>query len=59
MGAVLLDEFHERNLDGDLALALALDSKASGVAPDLRCARLLALAWAAAMQPVPASVCTP
>ncbi|MGQ3164968.1 MAG: hypothetical protein ACT6T3_22370, partial [Agrobacterium sp.] len=25
VGAILFDEFHERNLDADLALALALD----------------------------------
>ena len=35
IGAVLLDEFHERSLDADLALALALDAKA-GLREDLR-----------------------
>jgi ATP-dependent helicase HrpB len=34
VGAVLFDEFHERSLDTDLGLALALD--AQGVRPDLR-----------------------
>ena len=29
VGAVLFDEFHERRLDGDLALALALESRAA------------------------------
>ena len=35
VAAVLFDEFHERSLDGDLALALALESQA-GLRPDLR-----------------------
>ncbi|KAL6757442.1 ATP-dependent helicase HrpB [Haematococcus lacustris] len=35
VGAILFDEFHERNLDADLALALALDLQAS-TRPDLR-----------------------
>ncbi|MGQ0455710.1 MAG: ATP-dependent helicase HrpB [Hyphomicrobium sp.] len=35
IGAVLFDEFHERSLDADLGLALALDARAS-VRPDLR-----------------------
>src|SRR3954471_6044264 len=35
VAAVLFDEFHERSLDGDLALALALESQAS-LRPDLR-----------------------
>ncbi|HTN99057.1 MAG TPA: ATP-dependent helicase HrpB [Microthrixaceae bacterium] len=35
VGAVLLDEFHERSLDSDLALALLLDSRAA-LRPDLR-----------------------
>jgi len=34
VGAVLFDEFHERSLDGDLGLALALD--AAALRPDLR-----------------------
>ena len=34
IGAVLFDEFHERSLDGDLGLALALD--ATALRPDLR-----------------------
>ena len=34
VAAVLFDEFHERSLDGDLGLALALD--ASALRPDLR-----------------------
>ena len=34
ISAVLLDEFHERSLDADLALALALDAQA--LRPDLR-----------------------
>jgi len=35
VAAVLFDEFHERSLDGDLALALALEAQA-GLRPDLR-----------------------
>ena len=35
IAAVLFDEFHERNLDGDLGLALALDAQ-SALRPDLR-----------------------
>ncbi len=35
VAAVLFDEFHERSLDGDLGLALALDAQ-SGLRPDLR-----------------------
>ncbi|MBW8785596.1 MAG: ATP-dependent helicase HrpB, partial [Novosphingobium sp.] len=35
VAAVLFDEFHERSLDGDLALALALETQAS-LRPDLR-----------------------
>jgi ATP-dependent helicase HrpB len=35
IGAVLLDEFHERSLDADLALALALDCQ-RGLREDLR-----------------------
>ncbi|MDQ7248798.1 ATP-dependent helicase HrpB [Dongia sedimenti] len=35
VAAILFDEFHERSLDGDLALALALESQA-GLRPDLR-----------------------
>jgi ATP-dependent helicase HrpB len=35
VAAILFDEFHERTLDGDLALALALESQA-GLRPDLR-----------------------
>lgn len=35
IAAILFDEFHERSLDGDLALALALESQAS-LRPDLR-----------------------
>lgn len=35
VGAVLFDEFHERSLDADLALALALDSQ-RGLRDDLR-----------------------
>jgi ATP-dependent RNA helicase HrpB len=35
IGAVLFDEFHERSLDADLGLALALDSQ-SGLREDLR-----------------------
>jgi ATP-dependent helicase HrpB len=35
VAAILFDEFHERALDGDLALALALESQAS-LRPDLR-----------------------
>lgn len=35
VGAILFDEFHERHLQGDLALALALDAQSS-VRPDLR-----------------------
>jgi ATP-dependent helicase HrpB len=35
IAAVLFDEFHERSLDGDLGLALALDAQ-SGLRPDLR-----------------------
>jgi ATP-dependent helicase HrpB len=35
VGAVLLDEFHERSLDADLALALALDVQ-RGLRPELR-----------------------
>lgn len=35
IGAVLFDEFHERSLDADLGLALALDSQA-GLREDLR-----------------------
>ena len=38
VGAVLFDEFHERNVDADLALALCLDAQALG-RPDLRCVR--------------------
>jgi ATP-dependent helicase HrpB len=34
VGALLFDEVHERNLEGDLGLALALD--AQGLRPDLR-----------------------
>lgn len=37
VGLVIFDEFHERHLHGDLALALALDS-AQGFAEDLRIA---------------------
>ena len=40
VGAVLFDEFHERNLDSDLALALCLDSQQLA-RPDLRCAHSL------------------
>ena len=35
IGAVLFDEFHERRLESDLGLALALDAQA-GLRPDLR-----------------------
>lgn len=35
VGAVLFDEFHERSLEGDLGLALALDAQA-GLRDDLR-----------------------
>ncbi len=35
IGAVLFDEFHERSLDADLGLALALDAQGS-VRGDLR-----------------------
>lgn len=35
VSAVLFDEFHERSLEADLALALALDAQA-GLRPDLR-----------------------
>jgi len=35
VGALLFDEFHERNLHSDLGLALALDAQA-GLRPDLR-----------------------
>jgi ATP-dependent helicase HrpB len=35
VAAILFDEFHERSLDGDLALALALESQ-QGLRPDLR-----------------------
>lgn len=35
VGAVLFDEFHERGLDSDLALALCLDAQAA-LRPDLR-----------------------
>ncbi|MCB1520365.1 MAG: ATP-dependent helicase HrpB [Hyphomicrobiaceae bacterium] len=35
VGAVLFDEFHERSLDADLGLALALDCQ-QGLRPDLR-----------------------
>jgi ATP-dependent helicase HrpB len=35
VAAILFDEFHERSLDGDLALALALECQAS-LRPDLR-----------------------
>ncbi|KIY98238.1 ATP-dependent helicase HrpB [Monoraphidium neglectum] len=35
VGAVILDEFHERNLDADLALALCLDAQ-RWTRPDLR-----------------------
>ncbi len=35
VGAVLLDEFHERSLEADLALALARDAQ-QGLRPDLR-----------------------
>ncbi|MEQ1714631.1 MAG: ATP-dependent helicase HrpB [Hyphomicrobium sp.] len=35
IGAVLFDEFHERSLDADLGLALALDARAA-LRPDLR-----------------------
>ena len=35
VGAVLFDEFHERSLDADLGLALALEARA-GLRPDLR-----------------------
>jgi ATP-dependent helicase HrpB len=35
VGAVLLDEFHERNLDSDTALTLLLDARA-WARPDLR-----------------------
>ncbi len=37
MAAVLFDEFHERSLDADLGLALALDAQAA-LRPDLRSA---------------------
>jgi ATP-dependent helicase HrpB len=36
VAAVLFDEFHERSLDADLGLALALDAQA-GLREDLRC----------------------
>ncbi|HET9598158.1 MAG TPA: helicase-related protein, partial [Anaeromyxobacteraceae bacterium] len=36
VGAVVLDEFHERHLQGDLALALLRRLVASGARPDLR-----------------------
>lgn len=35
VGCVIFDEFHERGLDGDLALALAIESRAA-LNPDLR-----------------------
>ncbi len=35
VGAVLFDEFHERSLDADFGLALALDAR-GGLRPDLR-----------------------
>lgn len=35
VGAILFDEFHERSLDADLGLALALDAKGA-LRPDLR-----------------------
>ena len=40
VSAVLFDEFHERSLDADLGLALALDSQA-GLREDLRLQVLL------------------
>ncbi len=36
VGAVVLDEFHERSVDADLALSLCAASQA-GPRPDLRC----------------------
>lgn len=39
VGALVLDEFHERSLDADTALALALDCQA-WTRPDLRWAVL-------------------
>lgn len=38
VGAILFDEFHERNLDADLSLALCLDCQALG-RTDLRCGK--------------------
>src|SRR3546814_18234487 len=35
VGVVIFDEFHERSLDADLALALTLDARAN-LNPDLR-----------------------
>lgn len=36
VGAVLLDEYHERGADADAALALLLDAQKGGLRPDLR-----------------------
>ncbi|MBZ8133915.1 ATP-dependent helicase HrpB [Afifella sp. IM 167] len=41
IGAILFDEVHERSLDADLAMALALDARA-GLRPDLKLAAMSA-----------------
>ena len=47
VGAVLFDEFHERSLEADTALALCLDCQRLGRA-DLRCYRqCVGLVWLA------------
>lgn len=51
VAALLFDEVHERNLEGDLALALALDVQA-GLRPDLRIVAMSATPDVAALQRV-------
>jgi ATP-dependent helicase HrpB len=48
VGLVILDEFHERNLEGDLALALCLDIR-EGLRDDLR---LLVMSATLAVEPL-------
>lgn len=50
IGAIVFDEFHERNLDADLALALAAQARRE-VRPDLRL-----LVMSATLDPLPLSV---
>jgi len=58
IGAVLFDEFHERRLDSDLALALCLDAQAA-LRPDLRLIAMSATLDAGSLAEVMAEEASP